>query len=469
MSAKIIPVILCGGSGTRLWPLSREAHPKQFVDLGDGETLFGRTLKRLKAIPNCEAPICVCNEKHRFYVAAHMPKGRLILEPAARNTAPAVALAALAVNVEDKDALILVLPADHHFADDEAFGAAIEKGIPAANAGRIVTFGLLPDSPATGFGYIKQGETIDPGASLVEKFVEKPDLATAREMLASGGYLWNAGIFMAKPSILLEEFKKHAPDIYEACCKAFADSVGNELMRPNEEVYKSCPENSIDYAIMEHTDKAAVVPLKCGWNDMGSWEAFYEMADKDTSANAVIGRALLEDVRSSYIHSSSRLVAAIGLDNVIIAETPDAVLVTTREQGQKIKQIVATLKKEGASEFQQHRLVQKPWGSYEVLAIADRFQVKRIVVNPGHAISLQMHHHRAEHWIIASGTAEITNGNETRIYTENQSTYIPVGITHKLRNPGLIPLVLIEIQTGSYLGEDDIVRYEDPYKRNGRE
>lgn len=463
--APIIPAILCGGSGTRLWPLSREMHPKQFIDLGDGETLFSRTLARTALLPGSAPPICICNEKHRFYVETHMKDGQIVLEPQGRNTAPAAALAALLAHRRDPDALLLIVPSDHHFPDPQAFAAGVEASAQLAEAGKVVTYGIAPTAPATGFGYIRAGAPLLSGFA-VARFVEKPALPQAQAMLAEGGYFWNAGIFLVRPEVYLTELASFAPDILASAEAALAGvDASARLVRPQEEEYCSCRSDSIDYAIMEHTEKAAMFPLSCEWNDMGSWEAFYRSASRDNGGNAATGRVMTRDVHNSYIHSCGRLIAAVGVDNLAIVETADAVLVASRDQAEAIRGIATSLKAEGADEYLRHRQVYKPWGSYETLATGDRFQVKRIIVNPGQSISLQMHHHRAEHWIVVSGTAEITNGDETRLYTENQSTYIPVGKLHKLHNPGIIPLCLIEIQSGPYLGEDDIVRLEDPYGR----
>lgn len=466
--AKITPVILCGGSGSRLWPLSRENHPKQFVDLGGGRTLFGDTLKRLAYLENCAPPVCVCNEKYRFYAAPAIEalEGAVILEPCPRSTAPAIALAALGAC----DRLLLVLPADHYFGDPRAFAAVAANAASVAESGKIVAFGIEPAAPATGFGYIRAGAKISPGCFKVEEFIEKPSLNIAEAMLAEGGYYWNAGIFLLRPDVYLQELGKFAPEILERCETAFANrATRGALIRPERSAFESCPADSIDYAIMEHTDLAAVAPLVSAWNDLGSWDAFYEKSAKDEAGNASEGRVLLHDVGSSYIHSSGRLVAAIGVSDLAIVETADAILVANRNRVQDVRTVVDRLKQSGANEYRQHRKVERPWGSYEILSEGERFQVKRIIVRPGEALSLQMHHHRAEHWIVVSGTAEITTASQTGIFTENQSTYIPVGVPHKLANPGLIPLTIIEIQSGAYLGEDDIVRLADPYAREKNE
>lgn len=465
---QITPVILCGGTGTRLWPLSREFHPKQFVDLGNGRTLFGDTLARLRHIDGLGDPVCVCNEKYRFYVAPHIARGRIILEPFARNTAPAIALAAIATAQSGN--LLLALPADHAMEEPEIFARALQLAIPVAKKGRIVAFGIEPRRPATGFGYIKAGHPLENGACTISRFVEKPDLASAAAMLTEGGHYWNAGIFLFDPLIYLQELKTYAPAIHISCAEAMRKAeLGDVLIRPDKESLENCPPDSIDYAVMEHTRLAAMMPLACAWNDLGSWESFYEIGSRDEAGNVCQGRVYAEDVAQSYIHSSGRLVAAIGVENIAIVETPDAVLVTARDQAQKVRRIVEGLRREGASEYRLHPVVNRPWGSYEILATGDRFQVKRIIVRPGEALSLQMHHHRAEHWIVVSGKAEVTAGEVTKLYTENQSTYIPVGQSHRLRNPGSLPLIIIEIQSGEYLGEDDIVRLDDPYGRKREE
>lgn len=466
----LYPVILCGGSGTRLWPLSREMYPKQFVDLGEGRTLFKDTLKRAAQIPNIADMLIVCNEAHRFYASASLlecsMQAQLILEPEARNTAPAIALAAFSIHDKDSDGLILVLPSDHLLEDEETFVEAVQKAASLAQKGRIVAFGITPTSPETGFGYIQQGDSLPHGGYEVARFVEKPDHVKAVSMLKEGGYLWNSGMFLVAASTYLDELKTFAPEIYAQCKKAWsAKRKDGAFIRPERNAFLASSSDSIDYAIMEHTTHAVVCPLSLKWNDLGSWEAFYQTGEKDSFGNVCHGDIVFKNVHNSYLHGTSRLVAVLDVNDIALIETQDAILVASRNSVQQVKEIVACLKSENRIEYQYHPLVYRPWGSYECLAKGPRFQVKRIVVNPGEQLSLQVHYHRAEHWVIVSGTAEITNGESVAIFTENQSTYIPLGVTHRLKNLGHIPLVIIEIQSGSYLGEDDIVRFDDVYGR----
>ena len=412
----------------------------------------------------------VCNQGYRFYVGASLQEngeqGRILLEPAPRNTAPVIALAAFSAR-EQGDPLLLVLPSDHILKDDSIFTNSVYETCTVAEQGRIITFGITPTGPETRFGYIRQGAAIAPGILSVERFVEKPDAPSAEAMLKEGGYSWNSGMFLFKASVYLHELQRYAPEIYTACEQAWKKHIiEQDFIRPEAEAFAGSPVDSIDYAVMEHTDTAAVMPLAVRWNDMGSWEAFYEESDKSTEGNVCTGDVITQDVHNCYLHGTGRLIAALGVENLAIVETRDAVLVGKRSQLQDVKKIVAELKDRNRSEYRQHPRVFRPWGSYETLAIGSRFQVKRITVNPGAQLSLQMYYHRAEHWIVVSGTAEITNGDISRLYTENQSTYIPLGTIHRLKNPGTIPLVIIEIQSGSYLGEDDIVRLDDIYGRN---
>ena len=412
----------------------------------------------------------MCNEAHRFYVAAALQKlglsGRVILEPEPRNTAPAAALAALSLEGQG-DALMLVMPSDHAIQDQAAFKRGVAQGAALAGQGRIVTFGIVPTGPETGFGYIEQGAALGNEGYGVNRFVEKPDADKAAAMLAQGGFFWNSGMFLMRASTFLAELRRHGPEIYAACRAAWDRHTedGLRFLRPDTEAFCACPADSIDYAVMERTAQAAVVPLNVRWSDLGSWEAFYQAGPADAAGNVTRGDVLLDDAQGCYCNANHRLVAAIGVRDLAVIETQDAVLVAPRGRVQDVKGIVSRLKQARRKECERHPLVRRPWGSYETLVMDARFQVKRIVVDPGGELSLQMHHHRAEHWVIVSGTAEITNGDTVRLYTENQSTYIPVGVRHRLKNPGVIPLVLIEVQSGSYLGEDDIVRFEDVYGR----
>ncbi|MBS1157327.1 MAG: cpsB [Proteobacteria bacterium] len=470
----MIPVILSGGSGTRLWPLSRGLYPKQFLPLVSGQTMLQETVSRLNGVPGLSSPVVVCNEDHRFIVAEQLRQlgiqsPTILLEPVGRNTAPAIAVAALAATADHEDPLLLVLAADHLIRDVSAFQAAIGMASIAAEQGALVTFGITPTTPETGYGYIKLAPNRDSasGAYPIDQFVEKPDLATAERYLASGEYLWNSGMFLFRASAFLAELELYSPEILSACRNAVA-SVENDLdfVRLDQEAFAASPSNSIDYAVMEKTDKAQVVPLNAGWNDIGSWSALWDVHDKDTAGNVCKGDVLAVNTQNSYLHSADkRLLAVVGMDNVVIVDTADAVLVAHRDQVQDVKKIVDELKRQSRKEASQHRLVYRPWGSYDSIDNGQRYQVKRITVAPGAKLSVQMHHHRAEHWVVVSGTAKVLNGEKEALLTENQSTYIPVGVVHALENPGKIPLELIEVQSGAYLGEDDIVRFEDRYGR----
>jgi len=461
-------VVLSGGSGTRLWPLSRELFPKQLINLqGGGETLLQATLTRTAGLPGLAPPVIVCNENHRFLVAEQVRAlevsgAKVILEPCARNTAPAIAIAAL---VDDPEALLLVLPADHVMRDTAAFQAAVAAAVPVAEQGALVTFGVVPDAPETGYGYIRCGEALDQ-AFKIDRFVEKPDRKTAESFLKSGGYLWNSGMFLFKSARYLEELGKHAPAILEAA-KAAVSSAKSDLdfIRVDAAAFAQSPSDSIDYAVMEKTDSAAVVPLDAGWSDVGSWSSLHEALERDSAGNALRGDVLSVDTSGSFVLAESRLVATVGLKDHVVVETKDAVLVAPKDRVQDVKKLVEKIKQDGRSEHQLHREVHRPWGSYDSIENGARYQVKRLSVKPGASMSLQLHHHRAEHWIVVAGTARITRGEEVFMLEENQSTYIPLGVKHRIENPGKIPLHIIEVQSGSYLGEDDIVRFEDVYGR----
>jgi mannose-1-phosphate guanylyltransferase/mannose-6-phosphate isomerase len=467
----IVPVLLSGGVGSRLWPVSREAHPKQFLPLVGELSMLQDTLRRTVDL-EAAAPIVVCNEEHRFMVAEQLRQievraSALILEPEGRNTAPAVALAALQAIAQDSEAVLLILPADHLIQQVEAFVAAVAKALPLAVEGQMMTFGVVPTQPETGYGYIKCGVALDSDLYPLDRFVEKPDPETAKGYVTSGDYLWNSGMFLLGASAFLEELEKFSPDILAACREAMAKaSKDMDFVRPDKAAFEACPSDSIDYAVMEKTEKGAVVALECGWSDVGAWSALWDVAERDAAGNASIGDILLDNCSNSYFRSDSRLVAATGVDNLVVIETADAVLVADRENVQDVKRIVNRLKAAQRPEVSLHRRVYRPWGSYESLVTAERFQVKRIVVNPGETLSLQMHHHRAEHWVVVHGTAEVTCGEKVFMLAEDESTYIPLGHKHRLANPGRIPLELIEVQSGAYLGEDDIVRFEDVYGRS---
>jgi mannose-1-phosphate guanylyltransferase/mannose-6-phosphate isomerase len=466
----LTPVLLCGGVGSRLWPVSRETHPKQFLPLAGELSLLQETLQRTSGLEETP-PLVVCNEEHRFMVAEQLRQvqlqaSALILEPQGRNTAPAVALAALRAIEDDPEALLLVLPADHLIQEVDAFVAAVGKAIPLAQQGRLMTFGVVPSSPETGYGYIKCGAALDPDLYDLEKFVEKPDMATAQAYIDSGSYLWNSGMFLLRASTYLEQLGVYAPDILSCCQQAMAGASSDmDFVRPDGELFAQCPSDSIDYAVMEKTDAGGVVSLDCGWSDVGAWSALWDVASRDDNGNVSKGDVILDNCSDSYFRSDSRLLAAVGVDNLVVVETADAVLVADRAQVQDVKRIVNKLKEQQRPEVSLHRRVYRPWGSYESLVVAERFQVKRIVVNPGQTLSLQMHHHRAEHWIVVHGTAEVTCEDKVFMLGEDESTYIPLGHKHRLSNPGRIPLELIEVQSGAYLGEDDIVRFEDVYGR----
>ncbi|MBV6827677.1 MULTISPECIES: mannose-1-phosphate guanylyltransferase/mannose-6-phosphate isomerase [Xanthomonas] len=463
----VLPIILSGGSGTRLWPLSRESYPKQFLPLVGDKSMLQSTWLRAAPVAG-HAPIVVANEEHRFMAAEQLQQlgvkpSAILLEPKGRNTAPAIAVAALEATRDGADPLLLVLPSDHVIGNEAAFQAAVKVAADAAAQGKLVTFGIKPTAPETGYGYIKAGAGT--GASAVERFVEKPDLATAQSYLASGEYYWNSGMFLFRASRYLEELRKFHPAIADACQKAWENGKRDaDFTRLDKDAFAASPSDSIDYAVMEKTADAVVVPLDAGWNDVGSWSSLLDVSSQDAQGNAHHGDVIQLDCQNTYAYGS-RLIAMVGLEDVVVVETPDAVLVGHRDRIQEVKDVVSQIKTAGRSEATWHRKVYRPWGAYDSIDMGQRHQVKRITVKPGAVLSLQMHHHRAEHWIVVSGTAEVTRGEEVLLLTENQSTYIPLGVTHRLRNPGKLPLELIEVQSGSYLGEDDIVRFEDTYGR----
>ena len=468
----LVPVILSGGAGTRLWPLSRELYPKQLLRLVAERTMLQETVARTEGLPGLAPPIVICNENHRFMVAEQLRElgtapEAIVLEPQGRNTAPAAAIAALLVSGgADADPVLLVLPADHVITDVPAFQAAVAVGRVAAESGSLVTFCVVPDRAETGYGYIRRDAGPGPAFS-VAKFVEKPDSATARGYVESGEYYWNSGMFMFRASAYLAELGRYAPAMLAACRAALA-AAGRDLdfLRLPAQEFASCPSDSIDYAVMEKTDRAVVVPLAAGWSDVGSWAALADALPRDAEGNVTAGDVLTEDSSGCYLHSTSRLVAAVGLRDHVVVETKDAVLVAPRDRVQDVKELVAELKARGRYETSLHREVYRPWGSYDSIDSGDRFQVKRLIVNPGATLSLQLHHHRAEHWVVVTGTAKVTRGDEVFTLSENESTYIPIGARHRIENPGKIPLHIIEVQSGTYLGEDDIVRFEDRYGRD---
>jgi mannose-1-phosphate guanylyltransferase/mannose-6-phosphate isomerase len=472
----LTPVILSGGAGTRLWPLSRELYPKQLLALTGERTMLQQTALRLSGLA-AASPVVVCNEAHRFLVAEQLRQLKMdtravVLEPFGRNTAPAIALAALAAlkMAAGEDPELLVLPADHVIRDVPAFQKAVRVALPAVQQGKLVTFGIVPSAPETGYGYIQRGTATAAGAGLfqIARFVEKPNLERAQQFLESGDYLWNSGMFMFRASRYLQELEKFAPEIARVCRAAFENAKSDlDFMRVDAKTFENCPSDSIDYAVMEKTSDAVVVPLAAGWSDVGSWSALHEACDSDSHGNVARGDVIFEDSNGNYLYAESRLVATVGLRDHVVVETKDAVLVAPKDRVQDVKKLVTRLKEAGRYEHSLHREVFRPWGSYDSIENGERFQVKRLKVKPGATLSLQMHHHRAEHWIVVSGTARITRGEEVFLLEENQSTYIPIGVKHRIENPGMIPLHIIEVQSGSYLGEDDIVRFDDRYGRQG--
>lgn len=468
----LTPVIMAGGTGSRLWPLSRELRPKQFLPLVEGGmSMLQATVQRLQGLGQ-QGPLClICNEEHRFLAAEQLRAmeagpAHILLEPVGRNTAPAIALAALHAQTQTPDAVLLVLAADHLILNVQAFEAAVQTAMPIAHAGKLVTFGVVPTHAETGYGYVEQGQPLAGGGFTVNRFVEKPDLATAQTYLDSGRYLWNSGMFLFRADRYLAELTHFQPDMVRACAAALQGAqLDLDFVRVNRAAFEACHSDSIDYAVMEKTADAAVVPLDAGWSDVGSWSAIWDVSTKDHQGNAVRGDAVLQDSHNTFVLSDTRLVAAVGVQDLVVVDTKDAVLVAHKDRVQDVKKVVEKLKAEGRTEHVNHREVYRPWGVYDSIDNGLRYQVKRITVKPGAKLSVQMHHHRAEHWIVVSGTAKVTNGDQTLLLAENQSTYIPVGQVHALENPGVIPLELIEVQSGSYLGEDDIVRFEDRYGR----
>lgn len=458
-------VIMAGGSGTRLWPLSRAGHPKQFLTLDGKETMLQATMKRLDSL-NIDSSVTICNEDHRFFVAEQLREinrlGSIILEPVGRNTAPAIALAAL---MADDDPLLLVLAADHVIQDEAAFTKAVIKACSLAEAGKLVTFGIVPSEPHTAYGYIKKGDDVG-GGYLVDEFIEKPSSDVAQEYLDSGNYLWNSGMFLFKASRYLDELQKFRPDIF-AACKASADRVIPDLdfLRINKDSFIECPSDSVDYAVMEKTADAVVVPMDAGWSDIGSWTSLWDISKKDKNGNVSHGDVVLHDTNNSFVRSDDKLIATVGVDDLIIVSTKDALMVAHKDSVQDVKIIAQKLKDAKRTEWELNREVYRPWGKYDSIDAGERYQVKRITVKPGAKLSLQKHHHRAEHWVVVSGIAEVTNGKDTFLLSENESTYIPLGVIHSLANVDKVSLEIIEIQSGSYLGEDDIVRIEDRYGR----
>ena len=477
---QIQPIVLSGGSGTRLWPLSREKYPKQLLPLIGDDSLLQATVRRVEGIAGLEIaePMVVCNEEYRFVIAEQLrlmgTPGAIVLEPFGRNTAPALTLAALAAMRDGGDPVLLVMPSDHVILDVPAFQSVVREGAELAERGAIVTFGITPDSPETGYGYIQGGDEFgDGGARTIARFVEKPDLATAQVYLDDGSYYWNSGLFMMRASVWLAAIEICRGDILAACVAAWEQgSVDGEFLRVDKDAFAQCPKDSIDYAVMERLASSTgtlppgvVIPLSAGWSDVGAWDALWEVLPKNEDGNVIQGDVVMVGSHNTLAISEGRLLACLGVDDMIVVQTPDAVLVAHKSKTQEVKEIVDHLKREGRSEGMLHRKVYRPWGSYDGVDVGERFLVKRIVVKPGSCLSLQMHHHRAEHWIVVRGTAKVTRGDSTFLVSENESTFIPLGTHHRLENPGRIPLEMIEVQSGSYLGEDDIVRFEDVYGR----
>lgn len=466
------PVILAGGTGSRLWPKSRAALPKQFLALTSDKTMIQETVQRLNGL-DALPPSIICNEEHRFLVAEQMRQinidnSDILLEPVGRNTAPAIALAALHATANGEDPTLLVLAADHLIQDSATFQQQIKQAQILAEQGKLVTFGIVPTQPHTGYGYIKAGAAMGNGFE-VSQFVEKPDMDTATQYVNSGEYFWNSGMFMFKASVFLKALETHAPEMFAVCTKAITQTERDlDFIRISEDIFATCPSDSIDYAVMEKTADAAMVTLDAGWSDVGSWSSLWETGNKDDNGNVTIGDTLLESTNNSYVNAEDCLVSVIGLDDVVVVQTKDAVMVANKKNSEQIKTVVSHLKKHKRPEFEFHREVFRPWGSYDSIDEGGRFKVKRITVKPGEKLSVQMHHHRAEHWVVVSGTANVTVNDDTTMLTENESIYIPIGAVHALENPGKIPLELIEVQSGAYLGEDDIVRFSDRYGRSDK-
>jgi len=478
----LIPVVLAGGSGTRLWPLSRDLFPKQLIRLTSDQTMLQNTVRRLSGLDNLNDPIIICNERNRFMTAEQLraiqvsPEA-IILEPVGRNTAPAVAVAALKALSVHSDAVLMVLPADHYIAQPDRFHETLKAGISYAREDFLVTFGIVPASPETGYGYIKKGAPLEgragsgegsaPTAYAIERFVEKPDLKVAEGYVASGDYCWNSGMFMFKAAAVLGELKRYAPDMVVACENAMNSGREDlDFFRLNPDAFAACPSDSIDYAVMEKTEHGAMIPMDAGWNDLGSWEALWQVGGKDSHDNVIKGDVLIHDVKNSYLHSTGRLISAVGLEDHIVVETSDAILISPRNRVQDVKRLVNRLKADNRIESKAHRKMYRPWGASESIHSSDRFEVKRLTVKSGARISLQKHFNRAEHWIVVKGTALVARGDEEFLLKEDESTYIPAGAVHRLENPGRIDLELIEIRTGSYLGENDIERFDDDYGRH---
>lgn len=459
----LLPVIMAGGSGTRLWPLSRTLYPKQFLSLNSRLTMLQETLHRLEKVEHSPA-LVICNESHRFIVAEQLRQEGLahsgiLLEPIGRNTAPAVALAALQAQMDGSDPILLVLAADHEIQDEDSFIQAVLTAKEFAEKNKLVTFGIVPATPETGYGYIKTGKQLDGGGYKVSAFVEKPEIELAKSYISNGGYLWNSGMFMFRASVFLNELKNFRPDILSVCEESLADSTHDlDFIRLNTKCFSDCPEESIDYAVMEKTTEAVVVPLNAKWSDVGSWSALWDISPKDEYGNAIRGDVLISDSANSYIYSQHRLIGAVGVKDLVVVETKDAVLVAHKDKVQQVKNIVAQLKNNNRPEYLQHREIFRPWGSHDTIAEGGRFQVKHVIVMPGQITAKQIHFHRTEHWVVVSGTARVHLEDESYLIAENESTYIPVGVPHSIENPGKIPLEIIEVRSGTYLGEDDVVR-----------